>query len=324
MRRYRNYLLYVGSIVLFCFALYPALFYLQLGAPTESSRYIQEWFNVKMRYAQRAQGPKLVFVSGSNTLFGIDTAELEARLGLPALNLGSHAGLGLRYILRQARQAVGEGDIVVLPLEYEQYEPGKWEEALVDYIAARDPAYFKELSAADKLECMFAMPPKRLLRGVKARFVPDARHEDSAYDSRYLNANGDMTNNAYAKRTPAAVLRAGRRDAVFAAAACPDREAAREISAFIAFCRARGARVLAAYPSFLYKDKAFRGADLERVQEIAAFYATAEVPVLGDYAEFLYDADDFYDTAYHLNDRGKGKRTRQLLSYLRPYVAQGG
>ena len=320
MQPYKTYVRRVGLFVLAAFALYPALFCLQLGALTESSRYIQEWFDVKMRYAQRAQGPKLVFVSGSNTLFGIDASELEARLKMPALNLGSHAGLGIHYILQQAQQAVGAGDIVVLPLEYEQYEERKWEEALVDFIAARDPAYFAQLPVADQLECIFAMPPKRLVKGVKARFVPDARNEDSAYDSKYLNANGDMTNNAYAKRTPAAALRANSKKAVFTADSCPEPQAAEALSHFIAFCRQKGARVLATYPSYLCRDKAFHGADLERVREIEAFYARQGVPVLGSYEDFLYDADDFYDTIYHLNDVGKRKRTEQLLEYLRPYA----
>lgn len=321
MHPYKTYVQRVGLFVLAIFALYPALFYLQLGVATESSRYIQEWFAVKMRYAERAQGPKLVFVSGSNALFGIDTAELEARLDRPALNLGSHAGLGVHYILRQARQAVGAGDIVVLPLEYEQYEARKWEEALVDFISARDPAYFLELSLSEQMECIFAMPPKRLLHGVKARFFPDAKNEDSAYDSKYLNANGDMTNNASAKRTPAAALRAKSKEPVFTAAFCPEPQSAEALCDFIAFCRQSGARVLATYPSFLYRDKAFHGADLERMREIAAFYARQGVPVLGTHEAFLYDADDFYDTIYHLNDVGKRKRTQQLLEYLRPYVA---
>jgi hypothetical protein len=56
----------------------------------------------------------------------------------------------------------------------------------------------------------------------------------------------------------------------------------------------------------------------------AAFYGSAGVPVLGSPQMFLYeDHSLFFDTPYHLTQRGKRIRTSQLIALLRPYFGAG-
>ena len=57
-------------------------------------------------------------------------------------------------------------------------------------------------------------------------------------------------------------------------------------------------------------------------QNIKKFYNSIDVPVLGSYSEFMYDKSMFFDTVYHLNDRGRRYRTRQLIKLLQPYLSK--
>jgi len=64
-------------------------------------------------------GPRFLFVGGSNLAFGLDSTMVEEAAGLPVVNCGLHANLGLQFMLNRARIHLTEGDIVVLCPEYD-------------------------------------------------------------------------------------------------------------------------------------------------------------------------------------------------------------
>lgn len=70
---------------------------------------------------QAQDGPKVVFVGGSNLAFGLDSAAVEQALGVPVVNMGMNAWLGLRFMLNEVRGALRPGDTVVVALEYEAW-----------------------------------------------------------------------------------------------------------------------------------------------------------------------------------------------------------
>ena len=63
-------------------------------------------------------GPRVLIVGGSGCLFSLDAAVLERELEQPVINLCSHAGVGLEYMLARARRHARPGDTVLLALEY--------------------------------------------------------------------------------------------------------------------------------------------------------------------------------------------------------------
>lgn len=82
--------------------------------------------------AAQIEGPKLIFISGSSGNFGYSARQLGEALGVNAVNLASHAGLGVPYFAYLASRNAGPGDIVVLPLEYELYERNSLQDEPVD------------------------------------------------------------------------------------------------------------------------------------------------------------------------------------------------
>ena len=66
-------------------------------------------------------GPRLIIDSGSNSVYGINSAMLEKELGLFTINLADTAGYPLREKLYRIEKFSHPGDVVLLPLEWGNY-----------------------------------------------------------------------------------------------------------------------------------------------------------------------------------------------------------
>ena len=65
--------------------------------------------------------PRVIVIGGSSIAFGFDSELLTKRINMPVINLGLHAGLGLRFILNDIFPFVRSGDVVVIVSEYENF-----------------------------------------------------------------------------------------------------------------------------------------------------------------------------------------------------------
>lgn len=152
--------------------LYLGLFYYQLGADLKSeSSEIEISYLVKDAKAQRI-GParKIILLSGSNALFGIDSALLEQLTGLPVLNLAVHVSLDIDYLYFKMQQYIGAGDIVVMPLEYNHYSREGYSGWFVHNMMVWQADFFHSLPLPDKLRFIVNVDPLRLLQGISGRW----------------------------------------------------------------------------------------------------------------------------------------------------------
>lgn len=77
-----------------------AIRWASLGYYQPAEHWIPEELLVKEHKAQSIKVPKLIIVSGSNALFGIDSHTLERFIGRPVVNLATHASpLAIYFIL---------------------------------------------------------------------------------------------------------------------------------------------------------------------------------------------------------------------------------
>lgn len=312
----RKFFFGVIFICIFIVAIvYPCLFFFQLGVQRNSSRYIEEWFNVKENYAESIQTKKIMIVSGSNSLFSIEGKMIEEQLDIPTVNYGLHAGLGLEYILYRAEKLVKKGDIVLLPLEYEMYmgdTPFGGEYNL--YISAYDPQYFINNTIYYKLRFIYTMKMDDIRKGIKERFFKNKGK--SGYADLTLNKNGDIIGN-YAANSDEGNTRVELRkhygDRLFVG------EKAKVIlERFVSKCKRKGAVIIVTFPAYYSPEKRFRGRELEIVRNITDYLkANEEIVLLSSYEKNLYDMEDFYDGNYHMNDRGRCKRTKQIIKELK-------
>ena len=183
MKFYRKYLLIFVAALITGFIFHLALFYFNLGTPNTQEKYLNEWFEKKDAYAGSINGKKLFFISGSNTLFGVDTEKIEQSLHISTVNYGTHAGVEY-YTLHRAKKYIHSGDIVILPLEYSFYiyhnNNIKKEYAL--YILGYDKAFFSNLTLYQKFIFISQTDTIDLLKLAVRKYFPKAPN-DSAYDT---------------------------------------------------------------------------------------------------------------------------------------------
>ncbi|MBE0643865.1 MAG: hypothetical protein IH600_07270 [Bacteroidetes bacterium] len=79
----------------------------------------------KMVRLEKLKSPRIVLIGGSSCSFGFESRIIEERTGRPVVNMGAHAGLGLKYFIDQVRDKIARDDIVVLSIEYEQLADGE-------------------------------------------------------------------------------------------------------------------------------------------------------------------------------------------------------
>lgn len=68
---------------------------------------------------KNTSSPKVIIIGGSNAAFGFDSKEIAGALGMPVVNTGLQAGLGLHYSLNFVKPYIHTGDILLVSPEYE-------------------------------------------------------------------------------------------------------------------------------------------------------------------------------------------------------------
>lgn len=279
----------------------------------------------KRHLINKTPSPKVVVMAGSGSMFGVDSEVLSEDLGLPVVNLALHASIPIEFYPILYPSGIGEGDIVILPLEVEYY--------LQKNISASSVGshMFSQLSISLALglvpELRKSYSPLQLfdlyakyglnwiskassscyspvcLRSEEAviadrnQFRRLQEIEDNLYSSPYdyrgLTDCGDMLVELpfYGKRTGvhfANILDKVKMDA---------------INDFIAYLRSRGATVVFCWPNLygpnqhLYQEKLAPVSLSEMLEKRGVVLAGAQTA-------FSFPEDCYYDSFYHLNRYG--------------------
>ncbi len=297
---------FLGSCIIFVLT----TLYL-IGTPTPSAYGAQAFYEIKSSYANSIKIPKILIVAGSNATYGISSRMITEETGIPAANLGTGAGFGAAYSLRLTRPLLKPGDTIVLPLEYEAYglNPSQ-SEPLIEYVLAYDHEY---LFTHPWL--MLFVSRVTLMRGILAKFRTPPRVEVS----QFINKSGDAIDNYEEHMT------AEQRQRISAIPPIRIKEnlnddALRSIREFARWCRSQNIKLVATWPNTLffevYQERSYQNI----FQQIESFYKGIGVPILGKYSDFMYDQSMFYDSRYHLNNKGVRIRTKQIIKLLEPYL----
>lgn len=274
------------------------------------SRWVEDLYERKAAIV-RSLPPSVLVVGGSATHFGI-SAERLSEHGASVVNLGTHAGLGMPYLLERALRIARRGDTIVLALEYDQYRhDGAGDEALFEYAVCTGDGL--DFVPRDELaRRLLSLPPKQLL--INFAFNDDRNRR---YRIGTLNAHGDETSNTFAARrvSDLPIIRSRGRIEIPQA---PSADARAVIESFLARAEAAGVHVAAAWPG-LFAEAAPPGGD--PVEGLAGFWREEGVPVVGCYSDSLLAPDEMYDTVYHANTAGSDRRSRALSPYLSALVA---
>lgn len=127
--------------------------------PHDKNDYLAE-FAPKIQLLKKTESPRVVFIGGSNIAFGLDSERIKDSLKVDVVNMGLHAGLGIRFTLSQCVPYIREGDIVVMDVEYINFfdgsdgEPG----TLADLIVSNKGLGFSAMSPRQKIISLSGIP----------------------------------------------------------------------------------------------------------------------------------------------------------------------
>lgn len=262
----------------------------------------------KYELLKNTESPKIIFIAGSNFAFGLDSAKIEEEFGMPVVNLGLHSGIKPHFNLSMAKENIQEGDVVIIGLEYEEYGPRKIDvptaletvenhAALWKFISPTDyPRLFKGyLSDYGFLKIDRYRNGYEPMEGVYARAAFN-RYGDIEYP-RPENIRGEYGGDVEldADEIEASVIN--------------------EYNRFYKFAQKKGAKVYLTFPSL--DEKALDSSEEEPQEFIDELTSRIEFPVISDWRTYIMPSDLFYNTDYHLNDRGREIRTENLIQDMR-------
>lgn len=289
---------------------YSILFFKKIS-PTPEVIWINECLKKKSAYSVVQRTPKIVFSSGSNTLFGVRTKDIENYFKVPCVNLAVNVGLQIDYILANVKQNVKPGDIVILPLEFECYSwEGDHTFTKLNYTLNFDKDFFLRLPVLDQLEALFAYTaPRKFYLLAKDSYRGAVFFErKNGYQSCSLNANGDETINIGSK------VKISELHEKVNLSTFKGSHGLNIIGDFLCWAERNNIAVIFCWP-VIVKDK-YQGTDDFKKCLISEFGINR---VLGDSEDFVYAYDLFYDSAYHLNNRGVTYRTQKIISLLKKH-----
>lgn len=291
----------------------------QLNVGTPSSRWVFDAYQHKISIARQYKEKRTLIVAGSNAMFGINSAQIEAFWNRPTINLGVNAGLGLDYIFYKAKQVARSGDVILLPMEYALYlDDGTPNAQIVDYAFARDPLYLQSLSPLNYLQFTFAMSPERWIQGLRRPI--DSPVTNGTYGAHHLDQRGDQTFSSKSDRTEGGRLSVEQaKNWQYGARSIKEIGGWNMLASFSRWAKINGICLIAVPTVLLHHDQY----DTDLIEK--KFYdslpnkiKTLGISFVGKPRDFMYPREWFFDTDHHLQDWARNRHTSHLIHLLNP------
>ena len=134
----------------------PAVALYQYAAHKKDKIGYQYAYQDKLNILQNTKGDgRLILVGGSNLAFGINSQMLEDSLHMPVVNMGLHAGVGLRFEVESVKEYLQPGDILLIVPEYDNFTGDFWlgEDYLSSVVATDYNRFAKYLTMEQDYTC---------------------------------------------------------------------------------------------------------------------------------------------------------------------------
>jgi hypothetical protein len=306
---------WILTVALLAGALYPAAVafgYSHLG--NGNADWVHHLFARKEAALHLAgDAPRVLTVGGSGCLFSVDAEVLERELRQPVVNLCSHAGVGLEYMLARARRHARTGDTVLLVPEFRVLaNPDPRQTRLEwDYFTNWDRRHYLEHGLPGAYQLLYSIPFADLWksregwRQLREGYVGKL---EAIYDVMLLTPNGDLHESL------------GHREPLIGSVAAsfePQAELARQlVTSFADWARGHGVRVVASYPPLAVDNSAY-GLSTTYLANLPGWWRAAGVETVGDPREVRWPPAGFMDTLNHAGAGVAYAHTIRLARHLR-------
>jgi hypothetical protein len=255
--------------------------------------------------------PRMVIVSGSAGLFGLDAAQMSDTLQIPVVNLAVHASLVWRYLDFYAFSQVTRGDTVILPLETEYFGPRDVLNTFtVESSHALGLGFLLALPLRLELDYLRFLSPGFLARQLYRQHFRVKERVATGYWVLASGPHGDI-DIASAPSNAENVRKNALRQAPPI-----DPASAGLICASIARLKLRGIRVIGTPPN-VFVDETIVARYEALIGEITALVRRCGGEFITVARNGRQPIERMLDTRYHLNASGRRARTAELVDAFR-------
>ena len=273
--------------------------------PPEDARATLELILTKEEIARQIEPPRVVILGGSSSRYGFSAEQLSAATGLRAVNLGTHAGLGGRYLLDRAKQNLRAGDLAIIALEPGFYIREDLSVVTARFVQFATPGYLFRAPAWQWPQMIFGVSPHDLLRSYAlVAFVGDTPNTVGAQGDEMGSGVENVTDYYRALVERSAALRRP----LVTVENMPD-----YLREFIGWAHNNGVALRAAWPVVFYRPEYESEAYAASFASITETFESLGVPVLGSQLDFALPLELMFDTAYHANSNGRTAATEALI-----------
>ena len=274
-----------------------------------SAPWIDGMYTQKLAALHRLGGKRIYVVSGSSSLFSLDSEVLSQVAGRPVINLATHAGLGLTYILDRAEREIRAGDTIIFTPEYPLLEkPATPSDLTIAYVTFFDRRYIATRPLVEQIQFYLGYGfVDSLVQTLKAiRTGKQVGRDDLTIDA-LGNARGNTVALSVNDKTEFDT----RGDPP------PITQSARDVvRKFAAVARERHAVILA-FPSALIHMPGWEArSQRTRRGQIRALFADVGMKTRGDDQAGWVEPSGIYDTSAHANDAGRAAYTARIAVLL--------
>ncbi len=271
----------------------------------------------KLDYLDSLGSPKIVFVGGSNLAFSLDSQKVENELGIPVVNMGLHAGLGLRLMLNEATRSLHAGDIVVIVPEYEHFDelsldgrPGE----LGPFIKSC-PRCLRGVTNVNQLKNIYIGILQKLEGYLEQPLKGD--ESDLVYCRKCFNKWGDVVAHLEVV-APAEIKDLPEGDAPLQREFLRDDSPIVLLNDFYENQASKGVIVVLMFPGI--PEEMYSMGESSYLFLYERLSIGLSIPILGTPKDFVFPSAYFYDTAYHMNRDGREIRTQKIIAFIDEYL----
>jgi hypothetical protein len=281
----------------------------------------------KLEYLKKTGSPKIVLVGGSGLYGGIDSPMLEKETGLNVVNMGLFRGFGSLSSQDIIRPYLKKNDIVILfyeyPLLFAFQEPDSsvlgWLYLLVPELMKKHLCSIKGIQhLSDELRGILSVKAEALIMNIATlNFSHMFEHGMRNYHKE-VNRHGDYIK----KNHDGEIFKKSSLDDLkkqgMQYKALSEQEIKlkfKSLREFNEYARSIGTRVcMVPHPCPVDEWVRFEN-EIRSLYRVLSAYTS--IPLLGNPADFVYEYDFFLDTIYHVDSRGKKRKTDSLIKLLK-------
>lgn len=260
---------------------------------------------------------KIIIIGGSSVAFGINSPMIEDSLGIPAVNFGLYGPLGTAIMMDLTRGHINEGDIVVLAPETDHqtmsmYFNGEamWTSCDSDYtmLFKVRPHDWGEMFGS-----FWTYAEKKYQFYLYGKPSPDG-----VYDHSSFNEYGDIE---FTRTEPVMNDWFDPEVLIDLDPSIVDPDYIDYVNDYIDYCERQGATVYFSWPPM---NALAIEQDLTGILEYATFIReNFHCDLISDITDYIMEAGYFYDTNYHVTDRGVVEHTATLIQDLANVLRDG-